>query len=249
MQAKPDSPEIIEQADAHSLTLNPQTAQVSIPRGHSLMEDIKRELPDFSPGLIFDVGANVGACAREYALSFPSAAVYCFEPIATTFPDLERNVEEFANCRCFELGFSDEPGTVNMRSNLSHPNRSYVIGPSGEGETEMPSSAIVQVKMDTVDRFCSESGIEEIGLLKIDTEGYDMRVLMGARGLLEKKGIRIIVVEAGMYAGNERHVPFMDLCRYLENFDFVLFGIYDQCREWVKDLPYLRRADLAFIKQ
>lgn len=221
----------------------------STKRGRNLVQDIKRELPDFSPTVIFDVGANIGECAKEYASEFPDCRVYCFEPVVTTFVTLDRNVRSLANCRCFPIGFGDEPEIVNMISNLTHPNRSYVMPADDRPMVDASSAAIIQVKLETLDRFCVDAGIEHIDLLKIDTEGFDMKVLVGGQGMLEKRAIKFIVVEAGMYAGNTHHVPFRDLCVYLEGLGFFLFGIYDQCREWIEDLPYLRRADLVFIRQ
>ena len=64
--------------------------------------------------------ANVGERSKEYASAFSGSRVYCFEPVATTFADLERNVEGLSNCRCFQFGFGEEAGTVSMLSNLSH---------------------------------------------------------------------------------------------------------------------------------
>jgi FkbM family methyltransferase len=253
MQAIADETEVkIDESSAGTVDAPvevPLPKVTSVQRGRNLVKDIKREMPDFSPTVIFDVGANIGECAKEYATEFPDCRVYCFEPVATTFVDLEKNLRTFMNAQCFPIGFGDEPEIVNMISNLTHPNRSYVMPADDRPVVDASSAAIIQVKLETLDRFCLDAGIEHIDLLKIDTEGFDMKVLSGAQGMLAKQGINFIVVEAGMYAGNTHHVPFMDLCLYLEGFGFVLFGIYDQCREWTLDLPYLRRADLAFIRK
>ena len=40
------------------------------------------------------------------------------------------------------------------------------------------------VKIDTVDNYCSENGIKKIDLLKIDAEGSDLNVILGAAKML-----------------------------------------------------------------
>ena len=39
--------------------------------------------------------------------------------------------------------------------------------------------------MTTVDDYCKENGIVKVDLVKIDTEGYELRVLKGATRLLQ----------------------------------------------------------------
>lgn len=47
----------------------------------------------------------------------------------------------------------------------------------------------------TIDRFCDRNNLSGIDILKIDTEGFDLSVLKGARRLLEARRIKFIWVE------------------------------------------------------
>ena len=47
----------------------------------------------------------------------------------------------------------------------------------------------------TVDEFSSQNKIDRIDVLKIDTEGFDLVVLEGARSMLQKRAIKFIYVE------------------------------------------------------
>jgi FkbM family methyltransferase len=51
------------------------------------------------------------------------------------------------------------------------------------------------VSVRTIDDFCAEQAIAEIDLLKIDTEGYDLQVLEGARSLLTRGRVRFVYSE------------------------------------------------------
>ena len=84
------------------------------------------------------------------------------------------------------------------------------------------------ITLTTLDIYCEERGIEEIGLLKIDTEGFDLEVLKGGAEMLKHQRVSFIQTEAGMTRFNTKHVPFHDQQQVLAEMGYVLFGIYDQ---------------------
>ena len=53
----------------------------------------------------------------------------------------------------------------------------------------------IQVRCTTLDRFCSERGVKQIDVLKIDTEGFDFEVLKGASSMLAQQAIKFIYFE------------------------------------------------------
>ena len=53
----------------------------------------------------------------------------------------------------------------------------------------------IKVQTRTLDNFCYEKNINNIDVLKIDTEGNELNVLKGAKKLLEKSNINIIYTE------------------------------------------------------
>lgn len=53
----------------------------------------------------------------------------------------------------------------------------------------------VEVDVRTVDGFCIENNIENIDLLKVDTEGNDMNVLLGAETMLSFNRVKVIQFE------------------------------------------------------
>jgi len=54
-----------------------------------------------------------------------------------------------------------------------------------------------KVVMTTIDRYCEKNDISQIDLLKIDVEGAEYQVLLGARSMLQHKRIRCCVFEFG----------------------------------------------------
>jgi hypothetical protein len=49
----------------------------------------------------------------------------------------------------------------------------------------------------TADLYCERNGIEEIDLLKVDVEGAEFQVLVGARRLLKERRVRCVTFEFG----------------------------------------------------
>jgi FkbM family methyltransferase len=54
-----------------------------------------------------------------------------------------------------------------------------------------------EVPATTIDTYCERNGIPKIDLLKIDVEGAEYQVLLGAHHMLESKRIRCCVFEFG----------------------------------------------------
>ena len=69
-----------------------------------------------------------------------------------------------------------------------------------------------EVIIRRLDKYCDEKGIFKIDYLKIDTEGWDFEVLIGAGDMLDK--IKYIQFEHFNVYANGKHVK--DICEYLK---------------------------------
>lgn len=49
----------------------------------------------------------------------------------------------------------------------------------------------------TLDNYCADAGIQESGLLRVDVEGHQLKVLKDATGLLDAKAIHTIQFDGG----------------------------------------------------
>lgn len=214
-----------------------------LPLGNSVFVDVRKVLPDYRGEVLFDVGANVGQTANEFAFWWPDARILSFEPVAQSFAALCENTAHLSNVKCFQLALGAEPGTTQML--LAGQAVSFRIvqeGQSENGQTE-------RVSLDTVDAVASRLSVDSISYLKIDTEGHDLHVLRGAASLLERGAIELVEVEAGMNPENELHVPLEHLKSFLEGFGYLLFGIYEQRHDWPTGRPILRRCNAVFISR
>ncbi len=171
-------------------------AAVSSSGEAAVFDVLRRTCP--SPYCVFDVGANQGQFLG-LTLGQPGSSawtVHCFEPAAGTFELLARAWGADVRVQLNRCAIGREPGSARLffdrvGSGLSSLTRRRLdhFGISFDQSEE--------VAVTTVDRYCAERGIDRINLLKIDVEGHELDVLSGANGLLEKRGIDVVMFEFG----------------------------------------------------
>lgn len=192
--------------------------------------------------VIFDVGANKGRYAQIVRDYFSTAEIYCFEPFEKTYEELKSNVIH-SNIKTFNFGLGDIDESIQVEYDKTSK-KSYSNSLIHRNEIVVKSKELVEIK--TLDLFCQQHEINQIDFLKIDTEGYDLKVLEGSINMLENLQIKFIQVEASMSNLNNRHVNYLDFVNYLDNYGFQIFGIYNQAIDKKK---FLRRADIVFINK
>jgi FkbM family methyltransferase len=217
-----------------------------VPRGIDFASDMGSALPMYRANIVFDVGANVGQSAKTFLDKFPSAHIYCFEPVTDTYRLLQDSLQNNERVDCYQLAFGSSKETGQMVLQGSS-DMFWMLGQS----SEIPSkdARTESVNVDTLEDFCRTNKVDRISYLKIDTEGGDLEVLRGAVAMLAEQRIDIIQVEAGMNPTNSRHVPFETIKEFLESYRYYLFGIYEQVNEWPTGEPHLRRTNPIFLSQ
>ena len=148
--------------------------------------------------VLFDVGANIGDYSRALVEAFPGGRIFAFEPNPNTFAILKLDLAgSRVNCIPAGLGSSAGAGALHVYpDNLitGHASRCAEVFTQFHGCTEPEK---VPFTVTTLDSFCEEHAITRIDLLKIDTEGYELDVLKGARRMLEQNRIGMIQFEFG----------------------------------------------------
>jgi FkbM family methyltransferase len=133
---------------------------------------------ELKPGdTVIEVGANIGAHTLLIAKLCSQGKVYAFEPTDYASTKLRRNLElnpALSNVTIVQKLVSD----TNHALPKSQITGSFALaGPSTQFED-------VNVPCVSIDEFVCEAGIHNLGLLKIDVDGYDFLVLKGASQVL-----------------------------------------------------------------
>jgi FkbM family methyltransferase len=140
---------------------------------------------------VIDVGANVGYVTRFLALR-SSSKVYAYEASPLNFEALLVNCTGLKNVVCHNAAVSDTAGSllfVDFGSTLAHV--------AIDNKTSSKNAKTVR----TVDLDNEE--ISDVGLIKVDTEGFEMRVFNGAKQLIER--CRPIVIAEVKEADLKKH--------------------------------------------
>ena len=201
--------------------------------------DFKRKLPNCAIRHVLDIGANVGDTVAQTVQHFPNAAVDAFEPVQATFCRLSERFAKQSQIKCHNFAMGALPGQAQITA----------IGT--ETGNEIVSSAPDGVPVETIavltgDDFVKSAGIDRVSFLKIDTEGFDLKVLQGFAHMLAQQKIDIFQVEVGMGRQNTKHVALQSIQQFAEANNYWLFKLYDQAHE-LDGRPLLRRADAVFI--
>jgi FkbM family methyltransferase len=140
------------------------------------------------PDVVFvDIGANVGVHAIYMALRV--AHVHAFEPWPTVHAALRRNIgiNALTNVSLYPYGLSDTNAQIQF-----HAPTTANLGTGGfvaGFNVNRPAETLPVRRGD--DAF-ADAGITRIDIVKIDTEGYELKTLAGMRGTLTR--LRPIVV-------------------------------------------------------
>lgn len=172
---------------------------------------------------ILDVGAHQGDFAAAALRTSEELKAVLFEPNEQSCQQLRRTLDSsrlIVECSAV----SSEPGRKMFRFG-SDPSTGSLLAPE-----ELTGAAIGQsdVEVVTLDEYTRKNSLlDDVLLLKIDTQGSDADVLRGAADLL-KTSRPVVVTElifAPLYAGQSRP---QDILNWLGSQDYVLAGIFDE---------------------
>jgi len=135
------------------------------------------------PNIVFDVGSNIGNHAIFWATYWKPATIYAFEPCPINYSRLENNV---LNNNLSEIiipiqkGVGDQEGYASIKnieeSNLGGTSITYI--------TDNIDESAIQII--TLDSFVKKNDFNNVDFVKIDTEGFEIRVLQGMYSIIEK---------------------------------------------------------------
>lgn len=171
--------------------LNYKTAKVSGER--AFLEGYFRN----RGGVLIDVGANQG----DYSLAAlgvnEKISVYAFEPHPLTYSSLVRNVSGHSSIVPVNKGLSAAKGVLEL---YDYPDKdgSQHATLFKEVITEIHGAGAAvahEVSLITLDEFISGEELDEVSLLKIDTEGNELEVLRGGVNSLAERKIKAIHLE------------------------------------------------------
>mgnify|MGYP001186937310 CR=1 FL=1 len=175
---------------------------------------------------VLDVGANSGQFALNLRRIGYKEQIMSFEPITSAYDELKKNSKKVKNWEVFNfaLGDIEEETEINISQNSLS---SSIMNMEKEHLTSEPKSKYIRrekIAIKTIDNLDNEilKKFKNI-YLKIDTQGYEEKVLNGATNLIRLiKGLQL---EMSIYPMYEGQLLFNKFYEKIENLDFELWDI------------------------
>ena len=176
---------------------------------------------------VLDVGANTGQYARRLRRAGYAGRIVSFEPVSAAHLEL---MNAAADDRAWEvapriaLGDSDTPLAINVsaESDMSSPlDFTAEMASLLDSSAFIASESVSQARLDAV--FAKHVKPDDRVFLKVDTQGYDDRVLAGARGVLGR--MAAIQVELSIIPVYRGQLDYRAMIERLDGWGFhpVLF--------------------------
>ena len=176
---------------------------------------------------IFDVGANIGQTSLYFNKHFPRADIYCFEPVKDTFKTLQDNVKHLQKVHPFNFGLGSKNDTLTIYMNDSVNSQIASLVNPNDTNANLAKTELVDIK--TIDGFCQQSNIDDIDILKTDTEGFDLEVIRGATEKIKNKKIKFILSEVTFQLSDKTHTQFVSLLNHSFPEGFRFYSLYETC--------------------
>lgn len=195
----------------------------------------------FQPKHIVDVGANHGSWTRSALVFFPECAFTLIEPQSHLKSHIADLLLTNSNLEWITAGVGDRHATLKFT--VCDRNDSSNFRFSSEEATAQGYQQI-EVEVFTLNEIVSNSKFPFPDMVKIDTEGFDLKVIAGASNLIGKTEIFLLesaICAKGIENTLAKNVMIMDRLGY------VPFDITDLNRSPKDGVMWL--CEMAFIQR
>lgn len=198
----------------------------------------------FEPRVFFEVGSSNSGWSYQMATLFPPARFHLFEPLVDHKDFYRENTERILKLRpdfrIHKIAVGQVDGTTKLGVDASGYSASTLVTETSEQFTEL-----VEVPVRRLDTLVFEQDLPRPDVLKIDVQGGELAVLIGAGSLLDT--VQMIQAEVWLARGYWEKTPlFHEINEYLgaKGFLFLDFG-----GAYYGDLHELYAADAFFARK
>ncbi len=191
---------------------------------------------------VLDVGAHVGQYGRFLRNIGYSGYIVSFEPIRANFAVLEQRSakDEKWIARRLALGNDDRMVPINVAHITQFssflPRSGYSVNQFGELSGTSRTEIVAMQRLDSVFDECICLVKDPRVFLKLDTQGYDLKILEGCGRRLQQ--VLALQSELSVKPLYEGMTQYLDAMSYMNDRGFELTGIF----------PVLRDEDLRIVE-
>jgi FkbM family methyltransferase len=205
-----------------------------------------------NPQCIIDGGAHFGETALNFADEFPDALIFSFEPTSEAVDEFRKNTLGYPHITLIKACLGEKTGTAILHVNNDSQTNSLLE--TAEESNRWVSTEVTREKMTVevpvyaLDDFVPEQIKRPVDLLKLDVQGYELKVLQGAARLLGEATFPLIYLEICYVPQYRDQTSLPDLYSLLYGYGYRLVSIYPSEFD-IRDHKYRVGGDLLFVHQ
>lgn len=196
------------------------------------------------PKTVIDVGVGYGTFPLYEA--FPEARFILVEPLREYEDAIEKIAQKY-RCEIFFKAVGDAPGTQEISVDPSHLEMSSFAErtPLTRKGNQLEKRVVEVTTLDSI--FEEALPLQGPILLKIDTEGHELKALQGAPSLL--RATDIVIAEVSIAKRFELSYEFEDFIMFMKTSGYYLLGFLDithldgELRPRYADIVFKRRPE------
>lgn len=170
---------------------------------------------------VLDIGANVGWFSLRAARRVgESGRVIAFEPDPITCERMKENVRSngLKNITIEHIGLGETSGCAMLeRVNFRNSGMNRIVQ-----SVTCDSRDMVLVHLLRMDDYCKDSHIDNISVIKIDVEGYEMKVLHGGEHTIYRH-LPIIIIECNKTALSQQNESSESIYYWFHTHEYTLY--------------------------
>lgn len=175
---------------------------------------------------VLDVGANVGQYGKYLRIDGYRNNIISFEPISGVFQKLESNISKDKRWKAcnFALGDFDGKSAINISKNLVSSSLMDINSTHIEAASDSAYVTKEEISVKKLDSIFEDLSLKNQRLfMKIDTQGFEYKVLMGAVNSLKYiDTLQIEMAVQPLYDGEELYYKISE---FLYGMDYKLIKI------------------------
>lgn len=192
-----------------------------------------------SESIFVDIGANIGQHSL-FASRF-AKKVYSFEPIGKIYQQFMESISlnGFDNIQVQNYALGNQEITLPIYGNANNMGASSVVSTENRKK-------IQDIEVKRFDDVSEALGIERVNFIKIDVEGYEFDVLLGAKQSIQKFH-PILLIEFSPYFYKQIDITISNkIIEFLEQNNYVIYDIGDGIRD---RKVITSKTDISMIEQ
>lgn len=189
--------------------------------------------------IVFDVGAFQGKFIDDISKINPNIFFHCFEPSTESFTSLQKKYQQ-TNIVINNCAVSNFNGSALLNINTFKETNSLLDSAAVNETINLltQNQSTEEVQVISLNEYCSKNRIDNIDLIKIDTQGNSYNVLLGLEKMLQLKKVSFLYVEAEFIEIYKNEKLFSEIEILMRGYGYFIVDLFN--------LNYLDNQRLAW---